>query len=170
MKEIKSDKVFEKKIRVYDIRFMEELNEFYQKHKKEYPNVNGFLTSLIRTGLDVAKIADKNRLDYAGKFASISDKLTDIQKSVDDSNRGFLYNLKDLICTVLMSQKVLMRIYNMALANNEGLPLNNELVKATFYDDLPAELQEMEKDIKDFYANSYFKDVDDKKQENEVKE
>ncbi len=170
MKKIKSDRVFEKKLRIYDIRFMEELNEFYQKHSKEYPNVNDFLTSLIRTGLDVEKIADKNYSDYAGKFASISNKLTDIQKSVDDSNRGFLYNLKDIICTMLVSQKILMRIYNMALANNEGLPLNNELVKASFYDDLPAELQEMEKEIKDFYANKYFKDVDDKKQENNEKE
>ncbi len=59
MKEIKNDKVFEKKIRIYDIRLMEELNEFYQKHSKEYGNINEYFTSLIRTGLDVEKIAYK---------------------------------------------------------------------------------------------------------------
>ena len=36
MKEIKSDKVFEKKIRIYQISRLEELNDFYQKHKREY--------------------------------------------------------------------------------------------------------------------------------------
>ena len=30
MKEIKSDKVFEKKIRIYQINRLEELNDFYQ--------------------------------------------------------------------------------------------------------------------------------------------
>ena len=38
MKEIKSDKVFEKKIRIYQINRLEELNDFYQKHKQEYKN------------------------------------------------------------------------------------------------------------------------------------
>lgn len=33
MKEIKSDKVFEKKIRIYQINRLEELKDFYQKHK-----------------------------------------------------------------------------------------------------------------------------------------
>ena len=52
MKEIKSDKVFEKKIRIYQINRLEELNEFYQKHKREYKNMNEFLVSLIFAGLD----------------------------------------------------------------------------------------------------------------------
>ena len=47
MKEIKSDKVFEKKIRIYQINRLEELNDFYQKNKREYKNMNGLLASLI---------------------------------------------------------------------------------------------------------------------------
>lgn len=47
MKEIKSDKVFEKKIRIYQINRLEELNDFYQKHKQVYKNMNEFLVSLI---------------------------------------------------------------------------------------------------------------------------
>ena len=35
MNEIKSDKVFEKKIRIYQINRLEELNDFYQKRKRE---------------------------------------------------------------------------------------------------------------------------------------
>ena len=45
MKEIKSNKVFEKKIRIYQINRLEELNDFYQKHKREYKNMNEFLVS-----------------------------------------------------------------------------------------------------------------------------
>ena len=52
MKEIKSDKVFEKKIRIYQINRLEELNDFYQKHKREYKNMNEFLVSLIFAGLN----------------------------------------------------------------------------------------------------------------------
>ncbi len=52
MKEIKLDKVFEKKIQIYQINRLEELNEFYQKHKREYKNMNEFLVSLIFAGLD----------------------------------------------------------------------------------------------------------------------
>lgn len=43
MKEIKSNKVFEKKIRIYQINRLEELNDFYQKHKREYKNMNEFI-------------------------------------------------------------------------------------------------------------------------------
>lgn len=39
MKEIKSDKVFDKKIRIYQINRLEELNDFYQKHKREYKKI-----------------------------------------------------------------------------------------------------------------------------------
>ena len=35
MNEIKSDKVFEKKIRIYQKNRLEELNDFYQKRKRE---------------------------------------------------------------------------------------------------------------------------------------
>lgn len=156
MKQIKSDKMFEKKIRIYDIRFMEELNDFYQKHSREYGNINEFFTSLIRTGLQVQKVADKNYGEYAGKFESLSDKLTEIQNEVKDSNRGIVYNLKDLICTMITTQKVLLRIYNMVLANNESLPLNNQFVKAGFYDLLPDDLEEIEKEMKKLYADKYF--------------
>ncbi len=160
MKEIKSDRVFEKKLRIYDIRFMEELNEFYQKHSKEYLNINDFLTTLIRTGLDVAKIADKNRLDYAGKFASISDKLTELNDCVKNTSYSNRLNMKEIYCKLMILQKVIMRIYNMALANNERLPLNNELVKATFYDDLPAELQEIEDEITQSFEDRILKEKD----------
>ncbi len=161
MKQIKSDKVFEKKLRIYDIRFMEELNEFYQKHEKEYGNVNEFLISMIRTGLDVEKIADKNYSDYSSKFANISDKMTELNDCVKNTSYSNRLNMKEIYCKLMTLQKVVMRIYNMALANNEGLSLSNELVKATFYDDLPTELEELENDMKDFYDNKYFKDVDD---------
>ena len=40
MKEIKSDGIFEKKIRIYEPFRLDELNEFYQKHKNEYKNIN----------------------------------------------------------------------------------------------------------------------------------
>lgn len=160
MKKINSDKVFEKKIRIYDIRFMEELNDFYQKHNKEYLNINDFLTTLIRTGLDVAKIADKNRLDYAGKFASISDKLTELNDCVKNTSYSNRLNMKEIYCKLMILQKVIMRIYHMALANNEGLPLNNELVKATFYDELPAELQEMEDEITQSIEDKILKEKD----------
>ena len=52
MKEIKSDKVFEKKIRICQINRLEELIDFYQKHKREYKNMNEFLVSLIFAELD----------------------------------------------------------------------------------------------------------------------
>ncbi len=139
---------------------MEELNEFYQKHQKEYLNVNDFLTTLIRTGLDVAKIADKNRLDYAGKFASISDKLTELNDCVKNTSYSNRLNMKEIYCKLMILQKVIMRIYNMALANNERLPLNNELVKATFYDDLPAELQEIEDEITQSFEDRILKEKD----------
>lgn len=160
MKEIKNDKVFEKKIRIYDIRLMEELNEFYQKHSKEYGNINEYFTSLIRTGLDVEKIAYKNYKDYSGKFATISDKLTDLNDYVKSTSYSNRLNMKEIYCKLMTMQKVIMRIYNMALANNEGAPLNNEFVKATFYDDLPAELQEFEDEVKQNYEDRILKEKD----------
>ncbi len=158
MKEIKCDKVFEKKLRIYDVRLMEELNEFYQKHKKEYGNINEFFTSLIRTGLDVEKIADKNYSNYAGKFESISDKMTELNDYVKNTSYSNRLNMKEIYCKLMILQKVIMRIYNMTLANNEVLPLNNELVKATFYDDLPAELQEMEDEITQSFEDKILKE------------
>ena len=46
----------------------------------------------------------------------------------------------------------------MILANNEGEQLNNEFIKATFYDDLPAELQEMEDEITQRFEDKILKE------------
>ena len=108
MKQIKSDKVFEKKLRIYDIRFMEELNVFYQKHAKEYGNVNEFLISMIRTGLDVQKIADKNYSDYSGKFENISDKMTELNDCVKNTSYSNRLNMKEIYCKLMTLQKVVM--------------------------------------------------------------
>ncbi len=68
--------------------------------------------------------------------------------------------MKEIYCKLMTMQKVIMRIYNMALANNEGAPLNNEFVKATFYDDLPAELQEFEDEVTQNYEDRILKEKD----------
>lgn len=64
MKEIKTDKVFEKKIRIYQINRLEELNNFYQKHKREYKNINEFLVGLIFAGLDSEINFEKDAKTY----------------------------------------------------------------------------------------------------------
>ena len=38
MKEIKSNKLFEKKLRIYNIALLDELNKFFDEHRKEYRN------------------------------------------------------------------------------------------------------------------------------------
>ena len=113
---------------------------------------------MIRTGLEAEKLADQNYHEYNGKFASISDKLTELNDCVENTSFSTKLNMKEIYCKLMTLQKVIMRIYNMALANNEGLPLNNEFVKATFYDDLPAELQEMEDEITQSYEDRILKE------------
>lgn len=137
MKEIKSDKVFEKKLRIYDIRFMEELNEFYQKHKKEYGNVNEFLISLIRTGLDAKKMFEKDHETYFFKSQELSQNICEIQAKLNKMRLNDENVYKDLLNVLYQNQLLLCRLYNGMFDIVENGRIDKKFYNAGFRDDPP---------------------------------
>ena len=112
MKEIKSDKVFEKKIRIYQINRLEELNDFYQKHKREYKNMNEFLVSLIFAGLDSEINFEKDTRTYFTKAQGISDNIADMTKVLSNIKQSQTDEYKDMIKLAYELRLLLYRIYN----------------------------------------------------------
>ena len=112
MKEIKSDKVFEKKIRIYQINRLEELNDFYQKHKREYKNMNEFLVSLIFAGLDSEINFEKDAKTYFTKAQGISDNISDMTKVLSNIKQSQTDEYKDMIKLAYQLRLLLYRIYN----------------------------------------------------------
>ena len=143
MKEINTNKLFEKKLRIYDLWLLEDLNKFYDEHRKRYKNsMNEMFVDLIK---------DQNRKDYNGRFETIANKMTTLQKAIEDSNFANLFNIKDLAIRITILEKLLARSYNILLAFNENGNLNKQTLLAGFYDYLPEDLEEMYNDLRDHF-------------------
>ena len=112
MKEIKSDKVFEKKIRIYQINRLEELNDFYQKHKREYKNMNEFLVSLIFAGLDSEINFEKDARTYFTKAQGISDNIAHLSNTLSNVKKTQTNEYMDMVKLAYELRLFLYRIYN----------------------------------------------------------
>ena len=112
MKEIKSDKVFEKKIRIYQINRLEELNNFYQKHKREYKNMNEFLVSLIFAGLDREINFEKDSRTYFTKAQGISDNIAHLSNTLSNVKKTQTNEYMDMVKLAYELRLLLYRIYN----------------------------------------------------------
>lgn len=152
MKEINTNKLFEKKLRIYDLWLLEDLNKFYDEHRKRYKNsMNEMFVDLIKCGLEVEKIQDQNRKDYNGRFETISNKMTTLQKAIEDSNFANQFNIKDLAIRITILEKLLARSYNILLALNDNGRLGEQSIQAGFYDDLPDDLEDLYKELSEYY-------------------
>ena len=171
MKEIKSNKLFEKKLRIYNVKLLDELNKFFDEHRKEYKNsMNEMFVELIKRGLEVEKIGEQNYRDYNGRFETISDKMTALQKAISVSNYKNQFNIKELISSVLVQEKLMARIYNLLLAVNDRRTLKEEMIEAGFYDDLPEDLEQIKKEVLEYYQSKIWKEEVEEKDENDIKE
>ena len=112
MKEIKSDKVFEKKIRIYQINRLEELNDFYQKHKREYKNMNEFLVSLMFAGLDSETNFEKDARTYFTKAQGISDNIASLSNTLSNIKKTQTNEYTDMVKLAYELRLLLYRIYN----------------------------------------------------------
>ena len=149
MKEIKSDKVFEKKIRIYQTDRLDELNDYYQKHKKSYKNINEFLVSLIFSGLEREKLFDENTSQYFYQSQDMQTNLADIQKQVSVISQSNFNSYKDLLGLLYQNQTLLIRIYKALFKLSENEQLNQKFFDIGIYDDLPDEFDSVKEKIKD---------------------
>ena len=141
MKEIKSDKVFEKKIRIYQINRLEELNDFYQKHKREYKNMNEFLVSLIFAGLDSEINFEKDARTFYEKADGISENIVSLNNTLRNLKQTQSDEYKDMVKLAYELRLLLVRIYNsnFELTDNEQL---KGVYDAGFRDDEPEGFEE----------------------------
>lgn len=149
MKEIKSDKVFEKKIRIYQVFRLDELNDFYQKHKKEFRNVNEYLVHLIFSGLDKEKLMDENASQYYYQSQDMQTNLADIQKHISAITQSNFNSYKDLLGLLYQNQTLLCRVYNAIFKLSENVQLNKQFFDMGMYDDLPNEFENVKEKIDD---------------------
>lgn len=142
MKFINTKAVLETKIRIYQIPLLEELSDYYERHKNSYRNKNDFYVSLIISGLEIEKIKDENYDDYNGKLQSISDKLKEIESKFDNVAEAInKWNKEDMVDHVVF-EKLLSRILKLATAENQDYTLNKELLECGLYDILPNDIEE----------------------------
>lgn len=149
MKQIKSDGVFEKKIRIYQPFRVEELNDFYQKHKKEYKNINQLFVSLIFSGLEKEKLMDENASEYFYQSQDMQTNLADIQKHISVITQNNFNSYKDLLGLLYQNQTLLCRIYNAMFKLSEKVELNRKFFDIGIYDDLPNEFENVKAKIDD---------------------
>lgn len=149
MKEIKSDKVFEKKIRIYQTDRLNDLNDYYQKNKKDYKNINEFLVSLIFSGLEREKLFDENASQYFYQSQDMQTNLADIQKRVSVISQSNFNSYKDLLGLLYQNQTLLIRIYKALFKLSENEQLNQKFFDIGIYDDLPDEFDSVKEKIND---------------------
>ena len=149
MKQIKSDGVFEKKIRIYQPFRVEELNNFYQKHKKEYKNINQLFVSLIFSGLEKEKLMDENASQYYYQSQDMQTNLADIQKHISVITQNNFNSYKDLLGLLYQNQTLLCRIYNAMFKLSQKVELNKNFFDMGIYDDLPNEFENVKAKIDD---------------------
>ena len=141
MKEIKTDKVFEKKIRIYQMKRLEELNDFYQKHKREYKTINDYLVSLIFAGLDSEINYEKDARTFYEKADGISENILSLNNTLRNIKQTQSDEYKDMVKLAYELRLLLVRIYNsnFELADNEQL---KGVYDAGFRDDEPEGFEE----------------------------
>ncbi len=149
MKEIKNDKTFEKKIRIYQTDRLDELNDFYQKHKSNYKNINEFFVSLIFSGLEREKLFDENTSQYFYQSQDMQTNLADIQKRVSVISQSNFNSYKDLLALLYQNQTLLIRIYKALFKLSENEQLNQKFFDIGIYDDLPDEFDSVKDKIND---------------------
>ena len=132
--------------------------------------MNEMFVELIKRGLEVEKIGEQNYRDYNGRFETISDKMTALQKAISVSNYKNQFNIKELISNVLVQEKLMARIYNLLLAVNDRRTLKEEMIEAGFYDDLPEDLEQIKKEVLEYYQSKIWKEEVEEKDENDSKE
>lgn len=140
MKEIKTDKVYEKKIRIYEIHRLEELNKFYQEHKKEYKNINEYLVSLIFKGLESEKLFEQDAKTYFLKSQGLNENIVDMTKVLQAIKQTQTNEYKDMVKLAYELRLMLFRIYNAMfdLANRNDL---KDYYDNGYKDDEPEDLQ-----------------------------
>lgn len=140
MKEIKTDKVFEKKIRIYEIHRLEELDKFYQEHKKEYKNINEYLVSLIFKGLESEKLFEQDAKTYFLKSQGLNENIVDMTKVLQAIKQTQTNEYKDMVKLAYELRLMLFRIYNAMfdLANRNDL---KDYYDNGYKDDEPEDLQ-----------------------------
>lgn len=149
MKEIKSNGIFEKKIRIYQTDRLDELNDFYQKHKSNYKNINEFFVSLIFSGLEREKLLDENANQYFYQSQDMQTNLADIQKQISVITQNNFNSYKDLLGLLYQNQTLLCRIYNAMFKLSENEELNKNFFDMGLYDDLPDEFENVKEKIND---------------------
>ena len=77
--------------------------------------------------------------------------MTELQTAVANSNYSNQYNIKDLVCNIIIQQKLLARIYNLELAQNDHRTLKEDFIKAGLYDDMPEDLTDIYEDLTEHY-------------------
>ncbi len=137
MKGIKSDKVFEKKIRIYETYRLDELNEYYQKHSKEYGNVNEFLVSLIFNGLEAQKMFEKDSKTYFFKSQELAQNVCEIQSKLMNMKLNDEAVYKDLLNVLYQNQLLLCRLYNGMFDIAQNGSIDKKFYNAGFHDDPP---------------------------------
>ena len=141
MKEIKTDKVFEKKIRIYQMKRLEELNDFYQKHKREYKTINDYLVSLIFAGLDSEINFEKDARTYFTKAQGISDNIASLSNTLSNIKKTQTNEYTDMVKLAYELRLLLYRIYNgiFYLSDKEDI---KGVFDAGFRDDEPEGFEE----------------------------
>ena len=149
MKQIKSEGVFEKKIRIYQPFRVEELNDFYQKHKKEYKNINQLFVSLIFSGLEKEKLMDENASQYYYQSQDIAEGLADVAENVVNIKLNMAEVYKGLMNMLYQNQLLLFRLYNGMFDLSQGRVLNKELYDNGIKDWEPNNFDENKQSIKE---------------------
>lgn len=113
MKEIKSDKILELRLRIYDSRFMERLNDIFQGQHNLWKNKNEFFVNLLRQGLEQEEIALQNARALIEK-STILEKLDLIHKVLENLIKVGLAHFREDFVSGRENITLLQRLYNLA--------------------------------------------------------
>lgn len=113
MKEIKSDKILELRLRIYDSWFMKRLNDMFQGQQNLWKNKNEFFVHLLRQGLEQDEIALQDKKSLLEKN-TILEKLDLIHKVLENLITLNLDHFKEDFVLGRESLTLLQRLYHMA--------------------------------------------------------
>lgn len=112
MKEIKSDKILELRLRIYDSRFMERLNSLFQGQQRLWKNKNEFFVNLLRQGLEQEEIALKDDKSLLEKN-TILEKLDFTNKVLENLIKVVFSHYKEDFVAARENITLLQRLYHM---------------------------------------------------------
>ena len=151
MKNFDTNKILETKIRIYQSNFIEELKDYFEKHK--FRNKNEFYLYLLREGLTASQKIDEDAEYYYKHSLDLHERITNMENTIKDFSKAYHSLERDYFTKMSENQALLLRLYSAFFRAHNNI--DRDLYDKGVFDSVPAQMKIKRHMIEDFFKERH---------------